>query len=109
MISGVDFLPCDATLVQPLKQRPEPVRMFVVNRNRSLQFVPLSCRAAAHQASHLLSPCINKKKRSLGAASRFFAVSVEPKTLRCRSSLHANKHRNSDSSRNTVIGCAPSL
>src|SRR5712672_2593522 len=35
--------------------------MFVVNRYRSLQFVPLSCRAAAHQASHLLSPCINKK------------------------------------------------
>src|SRR5258707_15095255 len=61
MISGVDFLPCDATLVQSLKQRPEPVRMFVVNRNRSLQFVPLSCRAAAHQASHLLSPCLNKK------------------------------------------------
>src|SRR5882757_1259239 len=35
--------------------------MFVVNRNRFLQFVPLSCRAAAHQASHLLSPCLNKK------------------------------------------------
>src|SRR6267154_5084674 len=35
--------------------------MFVVNRYRSLQFVPLSCRAAAHQASHLLSPRINNK------------------------------------------------
>src|SRR5882724_6859081 len=92
MISRVDFLPCNATLIQSLKQRPEPVRMFVVNRDRSLQFVPLSCRAAAHQASHLLSPCINKKNRSLRAASGFFGVSVEPKTLRCRSSLDANKH-----------------
>src|SRR5258708_39809019 len=44
-----------------------------------------------------------QKNRSLRAASGFFGVSVEPKTLRCRSSLDANKHHNSGSSRNTVI------
>src|SRR5437899_3460780 len=51
VIACVNLLPSHTALIQSLKQRPEPVRMLVVNGNWTLQFVPLFLFSAAHEPS----------------------------------------------------------
>src|SRR5216683_8104209 len=53
VVPRVNFQPRHAALIQLLKQRPEPIRMLIVNGNGLFESIAVSICLVAHESSHL--------------------------------------------------------